>query len=133
MASDTEDIINMTLMVGGTEVAVIFVEMKRRRGIKVSFRSRGTLDCSRMSEQFGGGGHKAAAGATLVEPFDSALAKVLCAVRAAMQEWSLMFKEHDEWSAASASAHELDAAGMKMIAAWLSRSIRRANFGFGYG
>ena len=83
VASDTEDIINMTLTVGGTQAAVIFVELASG-GVKVSFRSRGQLDCSRLAEQFGGGGHKAAAGATLNEPFDAAQAKVLDAVRAAM-------------------------------------------------
>jgi phosphoesterase RecJ-like protein len=82
-ASDTEDIINMTLAIGGTQAAVILVELAAG-GVKVSFRSRGQLDCSRLAEQFGGGGHKAAAGATLNEPFEIAQAKVLDAVRAAM-------------------------------------------------
>jgi phosphoesterase RecJ-like protein len=84
VASDTEDIINMTLAVSGTQTAVILVELAGG-GAKVSFRSRGQLDCSRLAEQFGGGGHKAAAGATLNEPFDVAQAKVLDAVRAAMK------------------------------------------------
>lgn len=83
VASDTEDIINMTLAVGGTQVAVILVELATG-GVKVSFRSRGQLDCTRVAEKFGGGGHKAAAGATLNEPFDIAQQKVLDAVRAAM-------------------------------------------------
>jgi bifunctional oligoribonuclease and PAP phosphatase NrnA len=83
-ASDTEDIINMTLTVSGTQAAVILVELAGG-GVKVSFRSRGQLDCSRLAEQFGGGGHKAAAGATVNEPFDVAQAKVLDAVRAAMK------------------------------------------------
>ena len=50
----------MTLTVGGTEVAVIMVQTQS--GFKVSFRSRCQLDCSRLAEQFGGGGHKRAAG-----------------------------------------------------------------------
>ncbi|HEV2970409.1 MAG TPA: DHH family phosphoesterase [Pirellulales bacterium] len=83
VASDTEDIINMTLTVVGTQAAIMLVELAVG-GVKVSFRSRGQLDCSRLAEQFGGGGHKAAAGATLNEPFDVAQAKVLDAVRAAM-------------------------------------------------
>jgi len=82
--SDSEDVINMTLTVGGTEAAVILVE-QRSGGFKVSFRSRNDMDCSRIAGQFGGGGHKRAAGATLVEPLDSARAKVLDAVRAAMR------------------------------------------------
>ena len=80
---DSEDVINMTLAVGGTEAAVILVE-QATGGFKISFRSRCSLDCSRVAEQFGGGGHKAAAGAFLDEPLESARRKVLDAVRAQM-------------------------------------------------
>jgi phosphoesterase RecJ-like protein len=81
---DSEDMVNLTLLVGGTEAAVILVEQPAG-GFKVSFRSRCGLDCSRVAEQFGGGGHKSAAGAFLSDPLPAALAKVLDAVRAAMQ------------------------------------------------
>jgi phosphoesterase RecJ-like protein len=81
--SDTEDVINLTLSVGGTEVAVILAE-QTGGGFKISFRSRCQLDCSRVAERFGGGGHKAAAGAFLDEPLESARRKVLDAVRAEM-------------------------------------------------
>jgi phosphoesterase RecJ-like protein len=62
---------------------VILVELKDGN-IKVSFRSRKNLDCSRLAEQFGGGGHRAAAGATIPGPIDFAQARVLDAVRAAI-------------------------------------------------
>ncbi len=81
--SDSEDIINMTLGVGGTEAAVILVE-QRDGGFKISLRSRCALDCSKIAECFGGGGHKKAAGAFLDEPLNSAREKILAAVRAAM-------------------------------------------------
>lgn len=81
---DTEDAINLTLGVAGTEVAVIFVE-QQSGGFKLSFRSRCDVDCSQLAEQFGGGGHKAAAGAFINETFEAASAKVLDAVRAAMR------------------------------------------------
>lgn len=84
VASDSEDVINMTLAVGGVEVAVILVE-QRSGGFKISFRSRSDLDCSRVAETFGGGGHMKAAGAFINEPLRTALAKVLDAVRAAMR------------------------------------------------
>jgi phosphoesterase RecJ-like protein len=84
LPSDTEDLINMTLTVGGTEVAVILVETPS--GFKVSLRSRCDLDCSRIAEQFGGGGHRRAAGAQLHEPLAAGREKVLDAVRAAMGE-----------------------------------------------
>jgi phosphoesterase RecJ-like protein len=83
LASDSEDIINMTLAVNGTEVALIFVE-QATGGFKISFRSRSDVDCSKLAERFGGGGHKKAAGAFLNEPLESAREKVLGVVRAAM-------------------------------------------------
>ena len=84
LPSDSEDLINMTLAVGGTEAAVILVE-QIGGGFKISFRSRSELDCSRLAERFGGGGHKKAAGAFLADPLPAAQAKVLDAVRAAMR------------------------------------------------
>jgi bifunctional oligoribonuclease and PAP phosphatase NrnA len=84
LPSDSEDLVNMTLTVGGTEVALILVEQKGG-GFKLSLRSRSEVDCSRLAEQFGGGGHKRAAGAMIREPLETARAKVLDAVRAAMR------------------------------------------------
>jgi phosphoesterase RecJ-like protein len=84
LPSDTEDVINMALGIAGTEVAVILVEQEKG-GFKISFRSRGTLDCNKLASQFGGGGHKAAAGAFVPGPFAQAQTLVLDAVRAAMR------------------------------------------------
>lgn len=80
---DTEDAINLTLGVSGVEVAVIFVWQKSG-GYKISFRSRSGVDCSKLAEQFKGGGHKAAAGAYLEGALDQVQPKVLEAVRKAM-------------------------------------------------
>ena len=84
LPSDTEDVINMTLQVAGTEMAVILVEQKDG-AFKVSFRSRCAVDASKLAEQFGGGGHKAAAGASVRGTFAEAQAQVLDAVKAAMR------------------------------------------------
>jgi bifunctional oligoribonuclease and PAP phosphatase NrnA len=84
LPSDSEDIINMTLAVGGTQMAVILVE-QATGGFKVSLRSRCQVDCSAIAEQFGGGGHKKAAGAFLNEPIELAQEKILEAVRTAMR------------------------------------------------
>jgi phosphoesterase RecJ-like protein len=83
LPSDTEDVINIGLGILGTEVAVILVELSSG-GFKISFRSRCELKCNEVAEQFGGGGHKAAAGAFIDEPFDVAQQQVLDALRAAM-------------------------------------------------
>lgn len=76
LASDSEDIVNMTLQIDGTLFAVIFVE-QRSGGFKVSFRSRCELDCSRLAAFFQGGGHKRAAGATIFAPLEDAKKQVL--------------------------------------------------------
>ncbi|MBN2578108.1 MAG: DHH family phosphoesterase [Pirellulales bacterium] len=84
LPSDSEDIINLTLSVGGTEAAVILVEQPTG-GFKVSFRSRCDLDCAALAERFGGGGHKKAAGAFLPGELAAVQSRVLDAVRAALQ------------------------------------------------
>jgi phosphoesterase RecJ-like protein len=85
LPTDTEDVINLTLQVGTAQVALIMVE-QQTGGFKISFRSRCAVDCSKLAEQFGGGGHKAAAGAFIKEPFEAARAKLLDAVRQAMRQ-----------------------------------------------
>jgi phosphoesterase RecJ-like protein len=79
LPADTEDLVNLTLAVKGTELAVILIEQPDGR-IKTSFRSRSHVDCNLLAARFGGGGHKAAAGAILPGPFDAAHALVATAV-----------------------------------------------------
>lgn len=81
--SDTEDAINMTLAIAGTQVAVIFVE-QADGGFKLSFRSRCGVDCSTLAREFDGGGHKAAAGAFMQGSLEEVKQKVLPVVRQAM-------------------------------------------------
>jgi bifunctional oligoribonuclease and PAP phosphatase NrnA len=83
LPSDTEDVINMTLAIAGVQAAVIMIE-QMSGGFKLSFRSRCALDCNQLARQFGGGGHKAAAGAFLQGSFDEVRPRVLDAMRAAM-------------------------------------------------
>jgi len=80
---DTEDLVNLTLAVKGTEVAAILIEQPDGR-IKVSFRSRCPLDASALAGRFGGGGHKAAAGAIIEGPFEAAHARVTEAIDGAV-------------------------------------------------
>jgi bifunctional oligoribonuclease and PAP phosphatase NrnA len=84
LPSDTEDIINLLLAIGGTQFAVIFVE-QQSGGFKISFRSRSSVDCSKIAERYGGGGHKAAAGATVKGSLADVQPLVLDAVREAMK------------------------------------------------
>lgn len=85
VASDTEDAINLTLAVEGTKGAVIFVG-QLRGGFKLSFRSRCSMDCNEIARQFGGGGHKAAAGAFIEGTLDEVRQRVLPVVIEAMEK-----------------------------------------------
>jgi phosphoesterase RecJ-like protein len=80
---DTEDLVDYTMSVRGAEVGLLFIE-QRRGGIKLSVRSRTGFDCQKLVAQFGGGGHRAAAGAILPDPLSESLPRVVAAVRAAL-------------------------------------------------
>jgi bifunctional oligoribonuclease and PAP phosphatase NrnA len=81
--SDTEDLVNECLKITGTRAAFIAIEQPTG-AVKVSFRSRNALDVAKVAESFGGGGHKQAAGATLVGPLEVAKAQALTAMHAAV-------------------------------------------------
>lgn len=76
--ADTEDVINSLLTIAGSEVAVLFVQLKSLT--KVSLRSRTAFDVREIAEQFGGGGHKAAAGIAYRGSFDEARASIVAAI-----------------------------------------------------
>ena len=80
---DSEDLVNYTLSISGVQVGLLFIE-QRSGMVKVSFRSRNGLDCTRVAAQFGGGGHHQAAGAMIDGPIEQAQSRVLEAVRAAL-------------------------------------------------
>jgi len=80
---DTEDMVNFTRAVAGVEVGLFFLEQPKG-GVKVSFRSRERVDVAKVAEQFGGGGHRLASGATLGMSLQDAEAKVLEAVGRAL-------------------------------------------------
>ena len=79
--ADTEDLVDYTVSLAGVDVGILFIE-QQRGGIKASLRSRNGMDCAKVAAVFGGGGHKAAAGAGMSDPLDEAVAKMLAAVRA---------------------------------------------------
>jgi bifunctional oligoribonuclease and PAP phosphatase NrnA len=80
---DTEDLVNECLKIEGTQCAFIAVEQPNKN-IKISFRSRCGIDVASIAEQFGGGGHKQAAGATLPPPLSKATERALVAMRAVL-------------------------------------------------
>ncbi len=84
VSSDTEDLVNECLKIAGTKAAFMAIELQNHQ-VKVSFRSRTeAVDVSQVSEQFKGGGHRQAAGATLAGPFADAITRALDAMKTAV-------------------------------------------------
>jgi phosphoesterase RecJ-like protein len=83
-SSDSEDIVNMLLQVQGSKMAALISELKDKT-FKISFRSRCAVDCSLLAAQFGGGGHKKAAGALLSFPFDQVKQTIIETVTKALR------------------------------------------------
>lgn len=69
---DTAGIASIPNQIEGVLVGVTMKEDSERLGYKISLRSNGTVDVSKICEAFGGGGHKAAAGAFIDKPFEEA-------------------------------------------------------------
>lgn len=82
--SDSEDIVNMLLQVQGTKMAALMSELGDNT-FKISLRSRCSVDCSVLAAQFGGGGHKKAAGATLNLSLEQAKEALIRSVTEALQ------------------------------------------------
>jgi phosphoesterase RecJ-like protein len=80
---DTEDLINYPRSVNGVEIALVFIE-QRDGSTKVSFRGKENQDVGRLAEQFGGGGHRMASGATVLKPIAETRSAVLTAAKAAL-------------------------------------------------
>jgi bifunctional oligoribonuclease and PAP phosphatase NrnA len=80
---DSEDLVDYTVSMRGVEIGMLFIE-QARGGVKVSFRARNGLDVSRLAAQFGGGGHREAAGATVPGSMDETVERVLEVVRAVL-------------------------------------------------
>jgi phosphoesterase RecJ-like protein len=60
---DTDNFINYTLSITGVQIGLMFTELAE--GVKVSFRSRGDIAINKLAQEFGGNGHKNAAGARI--------------------------------------------------------------------
>ena len=81
---DTEDLINYARSIDGVEVALIFIEQPGG-GTKLSLRSRERVDVAKLAEQFGGGGHRLAAGARTDGELPEVREAVLAAAAAALE------------------------------------------------
>ncbi|QYK51035.1 MAG: DHH family phosphoesterase [Anaerolineales bacterium] len=81
--NDDAELVNNISMIEGAAITVLFVEQADQQ-VKISWRSQGGHDVSRIAAQFGGGGHTAAAGAVVNGSLAQAHERVLAATRAAM-------------------------------------------------
>ncbi len=75
-AEDLNGLVNYMRNIEGVEVGILFRELSRV-STKISFRSRANFDSAAFLRKLGGGGHPAAAGATLDKPIDETRRLVL--------------------------------------------------------
>jgi phosphoesterase RecJ-like protein len=66
---DTEGLVNLPLTVKEIE-AVIFFKQEKGDEYRVSLRSKGEIDIGVIAKEYGGGGHKNAAGCTITGPIE---------------------------------------------------------------
>jgi len=82
---DCEGLVNYALGIAGVEVAVFLREVANDR-VRVSIRSKGAVDVSRIAQEFGGGGHGRAAGFSIKGPMQAAEERVLAELRSKLPE-----------------------------------------------
>jgi phosphoesterase RecJ-like protein len=77
---EVEGFVNFARDVGGVEVGILFRENSVPGEFKISFRSKGKIDVSKIARIFGGGGHRNAAGCTIQGNLEEIKQKVIDAV-----------------------------------------------------
>lgn len=82
---ETESFVNHATSIQGVEVGLFFKEVNPGE-VKVSWRSRLSVDVSRLAARFGGGGHARAAGCTINAPLSRAVAEVLSVLNSCFTE-----------------------------------------------
>jgi phosphoesterase RecJ-like protein len=82
---DDADLINVLQTIEDADIFVIFVE-QNNGSVKVSWRARNGFDVSQVALQFGGGGHKPAAGAEIQGSLNEVVDKVLNATRPMLEK-----------------------------------------------
>ena len=81
---DTEGVVSYVRGVRNAEVGLLFREMGSGK-VRVSLRSRETVNVAEIAAQFGGGGHRMASGCTVEAPLGEAERLVVTAVKAALE------------------------------------------------
>ncbi len=80
---DDADLINLLASIKETDISLVFVEQTNGT-VKVSWRARPGFDVSKTALEFGGGGHKPAAGAEIKGALERVQEEVIKATRQAL-------------------------------------------------
>ncbi|MDO5022928.1 MAG: DHHA1 domain-containing protein, partial [Eubacteriales bacterium] len=78
LRSESDGIVNLGLYIRGVKAAYLATESDE--GIKFSLRCLKPYDISAVAKLFGGGGHKLAAGCTIEDSMENAMAKMNTAI-----------------------------------------------------
>ncbi len=89
--SDSEGLVNYPRSIEGVEVAFAIIEKPDEEVWKVSLRSKGHADVSKIAESLGGGGHKYASGCKIrAKSYQSAMEKLITAIREGLEKEGLI-------------------------------------------
>ena len=84
--ADAEDLIEIPRAVAKNEIALFFYQIPdRTKETRCSIRTRGVWDATVLAAKFGGGGHRKAAGCTIVAPMGLAKRRMRAAVKEMMK------------------------------------------------
>lgn len=83
---DADGIINFARDISGIEIAILFKETDDGK-VKIGFRSKDYINVNEIAQEFGGGGHKRAAGATVTGEVEEIKYKV---IEAAIKAFSVV-------------------------------------------
>ena len=78
---DCEGLVNYALSISDVQVAIFLRELPDKR-FRVSLRSKGEVNVSKVAEHFGGGGHKCASGCSINGPLAEGVAQIVDRLRA---------------------------------------------------
>lgn len=83
--AELEGVVEFPRSLAGVDLALLFRELANGR-IKVSFRSKADVDVAQLAAQFGGGGHRKAAGASVAGDLADVQERVLRVAREATKQ-----------------------------------------------
>ncbi len=91
--NDDADLINILSAIKGPLMTILFVEQEG--GVKISWRSVEGVDVSQLAREFGGGGHKAAAGADVKGNLEEIQENVIISSERYLKEIGSTWAERD--------------------------------------